>query len=228
MSKLLPTALLALLAASCSSMPAGKPIAKIAPEINATLTAASELVLAPGDVLDVRFTKLPDWNHTTQVRPDGKATFLALDDVHVAGLTLPQLDEKLTAAYDFLQQPELTVIVTELAARNVVVTGEVGNPGALRIESGRLTLVEAIGRAGGHNLSSANLSHTLLVRWLPEEQRQVSWSIDARPPNWGSAESILLQPYDVVYVPNTPITRVNIWVDQYVRRLIPLPLFYVN
>ena len=57
--------------------------------------------------------------------------------------------------------------------------------------------------AGGHNLSSANLSHTLLVRWLPEEQRQVSWSIDARPPNWGSAESILLQPYDVVYVPKS-------------------------
>jgi hypothetical protein len=34
---------------------------------------------------------------------------------------------------------------------------------------------------------------------------------------------LYLQPYDVVFIPNTPIDEVAIWVDNHIRRMIPVP-----
>jgi hypothetical protein len=36
---------------------------------------------------------------------------------------------------------------------------------------------------------------------------------------------VFLQARDVVFVPNTAIDDVNIWVDQYIRKMIPIPGF---
>ena len=48
-------------------------------------------------------------------------------------------------------------------------------------------------------------------------------TIDAREENWGGAEPLFLQAYDVVWIPNTPIDEVGIWIDNYIRRMIPFP-----
>ena len=107
--------------------------------------------------------------------------------------------------------------------------GEVGTPGEIEIgNDGRLTLLEAIGQAGSFNRRSAYLAATLLVRWDPSEQKQLAWRIDARPDHWDAQVPILLQPFDVVYIPNTPVWGAGIWVDNWIRRMIPLPFFQIN
>jgi hypothetical protein len=64
------------------------------------------------------------------------------------------------------------------------------------------------------------------VRWDAQSHSQLAWKIDARPKHWGGKQAaVVLQAHDVVYVPNTFIDEVDIWVDNYIRRLIPLPLF---
>jgi len=35
---------------------------------------------------------------------------------------------------------------------------------------------------------------------------------------------INLMPYDMVYVPKSPIGEVDKWVDQYIRKMLPFPL----
>jgi hypothetical protein len=37
------------------------------------------------------------------------------------------------------------------------------------------------------------------------------------------SKQILLQANDLIFVPNTPIDDVNIWIDQYIRLMIPFP-----
>jgi hypothetical protein len=111
-----------------------------------------------------------------------------------------------------------------LAVQTVSILGEVAEPGAIELETGRrLTLIEAIARAGGHEKETAYLASTVLVRWDPVHQEQLAWTIDARQRWWGKKKTIFLQPYDLVYVPNTPIDDVGIWVDNWIRRLIPIP-----
>jgi len=199
----------------------------LADEINATRTLAA-MMLVPGDQLTITFAHFADWNHQSQVLQDGTVTFLSLDVMQVAGMTLEGLDQRLTAEYaKVLQRPDLTVQVTEQAQRDVVVLGQVQAPGPQALGTGRLTLVEAIGRAGGPLEASAFLEHTMLLRWLPQENRTVFWKVDASLENWGSTKSILLQPYDLIYVPETPIIKVNTWVDQYIRQMIPAPQIFV-
>ncbi len=213
--------------ASCVST--GDPISELADEINATLTMGTT-VLAPGDQLQISFTQMPpeQWDQEIQVRPDGYASFKGLDDVLVAGLTVEQLDEKLEEYYGrTLQTPDLTVNVAQLAARYVTVWGEVNDGGAQELNSGRRTLVEAIGIAGGHSLSRAKLGHTVLVRWDAKEGRQRQWLIDASEEEWGSPTPILLQPYDLVFVSSKTIVKVDTWVSQYIRQLIPFPQIFL-
>jgi len=200
----------------------GVPLPELVPEINATNTA-DRMGILPGDLLEVRFTERADWNHETLVRPDGTASFLQLGDLRVGGISIEALDEKLTAAYAAtIRQFELTVFLKQAGGRMVAVTGAVGDPGLYPL-SPRMTLLEALAGAGGADEIRGNLKDVYFVRWLPAEGRQQTWHIDARTDYWTEADPILLQPYDVIYVPLKTIVHVNLWVDQYIRQMIPFP-----
>lgn len=219
----LPASCLVLLALAPGCSATGTSLVELAPVINATYEG-ERMGILPGDVLEVRFTEHEDWNHETVVRADGTASFLHLGDVPVGGVSLAELDEYLTEAYAAtIRQFELTVFLKQTGGRSVAVTGAVDEPGIYPLPQGRRTLLEALAGAGGAVERDGNLENILLVRWLPSEDRQVVWRIDARPANWDVAEPVLLQPYDVVYVPLKAIVHVNIWVDQYIRQMIPFP-----
>jgi protein involved in polysaccharide export with SLBB domain len=214
---------LLLLFPACA-LPGGPPISEIAAEINATLNTG-KFVIGPGDQILASFRDAPDLSHTVTVRADGWASFTGVDDVQCAGLTLEQLDARLTELYSKdLAAGNLTLQLVSVGRHWVTVMGEVEEPGQLTIEpDGRLSLIDAIGKAGGFDKATAHISNTLLVRWDAKKQRQVAWKLDARPKYWETGEPIYLQPYDVVFIPNTPIDRIGIWVDMYIRRLIPFP-----
>lgn len=203
----------------------GPPIQQIADTINATLFVG-ETTIVPGDLLDVHFTYSASFNQEILVQSDGAASFLIVAPMKVVGLVPSELTERLKAAYKgLLDNPDLTVRIKTSAARSVSVLGEVKSPGAIPIApDGRLTLVESIARAGGHLKETAYLSNTVLVRWDAAAKKQVAWTVDARPEHWASSKTIFLQPYDVVFIPNTPIDNVAIWVENHLTRIIPLPV----
>jgi protein involved in polysaccharide export with SLBB domain len=204
----------------------GVPLPEVTPRVNATLTM-TPLVLAPGDQLSIKFPLKVERDHQAVVQSDGRATFLYLNSLQVAGLTPEQLDKQLTESYTKLglQDPEVDVFLTGRSPRQVYVAGEVNRPGQIILDTDRLSLVEAIGRAGGPNKATAYLENTLLIRWVPQENRQLVWNIDASIDYWNGSTPLMLQAYDVIYVPNTAIDRVDIFIDQYIRQLIPLPGF---
>ena len=219
--------------ASCSAT--GDSIADLASEINATLDTG-RVVIAVGDSIGVTFPFKDQWNHEAFVLPDGSASFQLIDAVPVAGLTLADLDTRLTELYNKKrnnqEKIDLTVAVTTagggagvsaVTGRVVYVIGDVNNPGPVIIAGRSLTLIEAIGAAGGHLKATANLRNVILVRKLADSKELRSWRLDADVYNWGSVPPIFLQPHDIVFVPNTAIDDVDIWVDQYIRRLMPFP-----
>jgi polysaccharide export outer membrane protein len=209
------------LALGCSAT--GEPLTRLAPQINGTYEA-DRMGLLPGDVLEVRFTEREEWNHETVVGDDGSASFLHLGSRRVGGLSLASLNDMLTEDYaETIRLFELTVFLTESGGRTVAVLGAVSEPGIYELSPGRSTRLEAFATAGGVEEARANLEDVYLVRWLPTEARQKTWHIDARTELWDEAEPVYLQPYDLVYVPLKGIVHVNIWVDQYIRQMIPFP-----
>lgn len=205
----------------------GLPLSEVAPEINATLDRSAS-VLGPEDQLSVRFEERPEWDHETQVQPDGAASFLGLGNLPVAGLTLDMLSTDLVTRYQgILTEPRLTVLAKTLVPRTVAVLGEVDEPGAVPIEGRELDLLTALAKAGGHDLANALLKNVMLLRWIPAQGCRRAWQIDARPEQWLIAEPVLLQPYDIVYVPPKNVVLVNIWIEQYIIRMIPFPRFFL-
>lgn len=201
----------------------GRPLTEAVPEVNATW-AAERMGILPGDLLEIRFTERIDWNHETIVQPDGTASFVQLGVLAVGGLSTQQLDEKLTTAYAAnIQQYELTVFVQQTGGRTIAVLGALEEPGIYPLPTGRMTLLDALAGAGGVDEARANLKDVHLVRWSPDEKRQLTWRLDARTEEWPEADPLLLQPYDIVYVPMKTVVHVNIWVDQYIRQMIPFP-----
>ena len=226
--QLLLAVALAVLASSCAS--AGKPIAKLADEINATLEPTPGRFL-PGDRLSVRFANDPTKDQTVRVDLNGNVSLLLVGVVHVAGKRPEQVQLELEEAYrPKLTSPDLAVNLLQFgdevdtqSNRSIHICGEVRFPRQIRCYGQQITLMDAMAEAGGHLKATALLKDVLLVRYMPEPATWRAWHIDARPENWESSKQILLQPNDLVYIPNKPIDDVDIWMDQYIRQLIPFP-----
>lgn len=177
--------------------------------------------LGPNDLVAVRFWGNRELDEEVRVRPDGMISLPFVDEVAAAGLTPRELDDELTRRYaGELADPQVTVIVREAAGRQVFVGGEVGRQGAISL-AGPITLVQAIQQAGGF-LTTARRKQVLLIRTTPTER--LARAIDVRPILSGSdlAGDVTLEPSDVVFVPRTRITNVNLFVDQYVTSIVPL------
>jgi protein involved in polysaccharide export with SLBB domain len=216
--------LLPLLSLGACESPGGPPLSEIAATVNATLEP-NVIVFGVGDQIDVRFPYAPTWNQTVEVAADGSATFSGIGRLIVAGMSPSTLTQSLREAYSLvIDNPELDVVVKSLASRTIYVMGEVRHPGPLTLSPDRrMTMLEALAAAEGPRKETAYLAQLLLVRWNASTGQQISWVMDASEEYWTGAVPLYLQPYDIVFIPNTPIDDVDIWVDNYIRRIIPFP-----
>ena len=91
----------------------------------------------------------------------------------------------------------------------VFVMGEIARPSALLMHNGRLSLNEALGEAGGPNLTSANTGQIYVVRNNARGLPAI-FHLNARnPAALGLAERFPLQPRDVVYIDSVPLVTWN-------------------
>jgi polysaccharide export outer membrane protein len=106
--------------------------------------------VGPGDVLDVAVLGNADLTRTATVQPTGSITFPLLNEVPVAGLTVSEVQRRLTALLikDFLVDPHVEVKVKEFQSQFVIVLGEVNTPGR-KVLRGGSRLVDVLVEAGG-------------------------------------------------------------------------------
>lgn len=178
-----------------------------------------EIYLDNGDSIQVDFLYWPEMGTLQQnVRKDGKISLPLLGDVFVAGLTITQLDDKLTSLYrTILVKPEITVILLSVGNESIYIAGEVAQPGSYKY-SPRMTLLEAIISAGNYDKKTAELSNVVVIRHIGEKRYvaffdlERSFSEESKP--------FYLASHDIVFVPRTKIDVINQWVEQYLTRVI--------
>ena len=92
----------------------------------------------------------------------------------------------------------------------IYVMGEVTKPVAQPLRSGRLTLNEALGEAGGVSTTSGDPRQIYVVRSTPDGGQPEIFHLDARSPvAYALAEGFELKSRDVVYVDPVPLVRWN-------------------
>jgi protein involved in polysaccharide export with SLBB domain len=179
-----------------------------------------EYRLQVGDEIQLKFYLSPELDQEVIVRPDGRISLQLLDDVAAVGLTPVELDRIVTEEYRTeLRDPKITVIVKRLAAK-VYVGGEVRQPRFVA-HNGSLTALQAIFEAGGF-IDTAEPSSVILLRRLNDD-KGIAAKLDLKKVIKAEAQDVALMPSDIIFIPKSTIAEVNLFVEQYITKLIPVP-----
>jgi len=158
-------------------------------------------VIGPEDVLYIYVWKEENLSRSVPVRMDGMISIPLVDDIKAAGLTPLQLKELLLAKLrEFVDTPDVTVIVTEANSYKVYVQGEVRTPGVIRLRT-ETSLVQVIVLAGGFTDWADKKKITILRKEGGKESRiRVNYKkiIDGDE----GARDIILKSGDIIIVPN--------------------------
>ena len=122
------------------------------PAIGTTQTV-SGYVLGPDDEIMIRGIEAPDISDKPDkpflIGTNGDITLPLIGRVKAGGLTVEQLEAELTTRFkEFIQDPQISVTVTEFRSQPVSVFGAVTKPGVVQLR-GRQTLYEVLSMAGG-------------------------------------------------------------------------------
>ena len=210
-----------ILLAACRAEPVAKyptPLESLGAELRAP---TRDYVIAPSDELEIRFFHTPELNVLLPVRPDGYISLPFAHELRAAGRTPAQLREELVRRYEQeLEEPEIAVIVRSFGAYRVHVGGEVESPGVFPL-IGTTTVLQSILEAGGF-LPTARPTEVLVIRRTPDSHIVIPVNLTEAIDGSDTTQNIVLAPYDAVFVPTSPIADINTWVDQYIRRNIPV------
>ena len=183
-----------------------------------------EYRLGAGDVLELKFNSATDLNDKVTVRPDGAISLAMIGELRAKGITPAELSRELTERYSkYLKHPEVTVIVREFAGQKIYVGGEVNAPGLVNIQ-GSLTCLQAVFNAGGPK-PTARLEDVVLMRYDGDNKTEVA-KVDLHEVFKGKASDVTLQSFDVIFVPRNRISRVGLFVQQYINDLVPRSLMF--
>jgi protein involved in polysaccharide export with SLBB domain len=205
---------------------ASQDAAAVGPQAGPSIDAAThasgpEYRIQVGDRLEIKFFYSPELNEQVIVRPDGRISLQLIPELEVTNLTLAMLAKQLTERYAAdLNHPQVTVIVREFGTQRVFVDGEVGTPGVVPI-LGQMTALQAISQAGG--LKDTARSTDVIVIRRGQGDAPVAFKVDLKKARAGGdlAQDVTLAPLDIIYVPRSRIANVNLFVDQYIRKVLP-------
>ena len=162
------------------------------------LADTSKYVIGPEDVLYIHVWKEEALSRTVPVRMDGKISLPLIDEIQAAGLTPLQLKENLIKRFrEFVDVPNVSVIVMEANSFKVFVSGEVKTPGVVRLRS-ETSILQIIPMVGGFT-EWANPKKILVIRkeWGKEKRLRVNYKriVAGEDPNF------VMRSGDTVIVP---------------------------
>src|SRR6202140_2042769 len=129
------------------------------PAVTTTQTV-SGYVLGPDDELMIRGIEAPEISDKPDkpvlIGTNGDITLPLIGRVKAGGLTVEQLEVELTTRFEqFIQEPQISVTVTEFRSQPVSVFGAVTKSGIVQLR-GRQTLYEVLSMAGGPSANAGS------------------------------------------------------------------------
>lgn len=179
--------------------------------------------LYPGDKLMIRYPTDPTLDQEVRIRSDGFISLAYVGDVQAARLSPAELARELNTRYTgVLKKADVTVIVLDEAGRRIYLGGQVRAPGALPLHANQ-SLSQAIFEAGGVTVQ-ARTEQVIIIRRGSDTTYVLKANLGRILA--GAEPDVRLAPFDIIHVPETAITRVDQFVDQYVNSLIPRPVIF--
>jgi polysaccharide biosynthesis/export protein len=174
-----------------------KELRQPAPE-ESRVTGSSHYVIGPEDVLQIEVWREKNLSGAVTVRMDGKISLPLIYDVQAAGLTPQELQENLAKKLkEFVENPDVSVTVTEANSFKVYVSGQVKTPGVFKLRT-ETNLLQIISMAGGFT-DWANPKKILIIRKANGGEKRII--ANHKKMTDGKEPIMVLKPGDTVIVP---------------------------
>jgi polysaccharide biosynthesis/export protein len=160
---------------------------------------APSYLIGAEDTLHISVWKEPELTATLPVRADGKISLPLLNDVPAAGLTPMQLAASIKEGLKkYVNDPRVTVVVTQMNSQKFFVTGEVQHTGALSLVP-NMTVLQALSSSGLTQF--ANTKKIYVLRSVNGVQQKLPVNYKRLVKGQAMAQNILLKPGDTIVVP---------------------------
>ena len=178
-------------------------------------------LLGSQDVVTIHASNAPDLSDKPfRLDADGELKLPMVGRIHAGGLTAEELEAEISKRLKvYLEEPEVTVSITEFRSQPVSILGAVSSPGVHQLE-GRKTLVEILAVAGGLRPDAGpavKITRRLEYGRIPLPgavdypthqfsiaEVQLKSVLEAKNPEY----NILIRPYDVLSVPRAEMVYV--------------------
>jgi len=165
-----------------------------------------------GDVLTLTDPLNIEFNASLKVRTDGVIDPEVIDEVYVAGLTLPDLEQMLTQRYrEFNTTAQIYVTLSQSTSKWYYIDGEVAAGGRKPFE-GDTTLFRAVNDAAPTLLSDDD--QILLIRSDPYHPLVVAFDYDDMLEGGWSQANVEIRENDIIYVPPNIFGYLTIFTQQ--------------
>jgi polysaccharide export outer membrane protein len=167
----------------------------------------NEYRLDTTDNINISVPNFPEFSGTAIIDTEGNANIPILGRISLAGLTLKEVENKISYELQrkYLQEaPQVNVILTTARPADIAVLGEVSKPGFYGLTTG-VPLVAALVSAGGSN-SNADLRSVVIRRTLVDGT-QIEKKVDLYTPLITAQKPPLvrLQGGDTIVVPKLEV-----------------------
>jgi len=168
-------------------------------------TAKTDYVLGAGDVIRVTVFQSPELSLETRIPESGVVSYPLLGNMTLGGLTISQAEKRLAdglLAGQFLKQPQVSIMVTQLRGSQASVLGHAVRPGRYSLELANTRLSDLMALAGGVAPDGSDILTVVGTRDGKPFRTQIDFRTLFRDGN--SSQDIIILNNDVVYVDHMP------------------------
>ena len=177
--------------------------------LRAQQAAAPEYRLGAGDVVRVNVFQNPDLTLETRITEAGVVSYPLLGSIRLGGLTVTAAEKLIADGLkngNFVKQPQVTLVVTQVRGNQVSVLGQVNRPGRYPIEVADMRLSDMIATAGGVATTGADL--VVLTGTRSGQPYRLEVDLPALFSAGGRAMDVLVANGDSIWVDRQPLVYI--------------------
>lgn len=168
----------------------------------------SELILGPGDSIEIQVYRHSDLARKFQIPPDGRIFYPFVGEIQAAGTSVVKLRNTIVSGLSsYIVDPQVEITVTSLRSDRVYVLGEVLKPGIFAMDTST-TAIDAISAAGGFTID-AKWDDVVLIRGGLEKRQAMSLDLKSMLKEGDASQNVPLRSGDILYVPPTYVADVS-------------------
>jgi len=156
--------------------------------------------LRQGDTVIISVWREDTLQRQVIVLPDGSITFPLIGRVEVAGLSTPEVEQRIVIKLkEYFPEPIVSVVIVGIDGNRAYVTGKVLRPGPLTI-NGPISVLQAISLVGGFD-RFADENGVKVIRSKPDGQEILPVNYKDIISGKNMSTNILLKAGDTIVVP---------------------------